>query len=125
MKVGLLPDVGGLWSIPRRIGHRKAMELAMLAEPFTAQQALEMQLVNRLCEPGQALASALDVAERLARNPPIAMALLRAAFNSAADSVDQAVASEINFQSVLQHTEDFGEAAKAFMEKRKPVFKGR
>ena len=55
IKVGLIPDVGGLWSIPRKIGHRKAMELAAFAEAFDAAKALQLQLINEVCEPGKAL----------------------------------------------------------------------
>jgi enoyl-CoA hydratase/carnithine racemase len=125
MKVGLIPDVGGLWSIPRRIGHRKAMELAAFAEPFDAQEALRLQLINEVCEPGKALERALITAEKFAANPPIAMALLRNALNTGADSVDAACQTEMTYQSMLQNSDDFGEAAKAFLEKRPPRFTGR
>ncbi len=125
IKVGLIPDVGGLWSIPRRIGHRKTMELAAFAEPFGAEDALRMQLVNELCEPGQALERALVVAEKFAANPPMANALLRAALNAEADTVDDAIQAEITYQAALQNSADFGEAAKAFLEKRPPKFTGR
>jgi enoyl-CoA hydratase/carnithine racemase len=124
IKVGLMPDVGGIWSIPRKIGHRKAMELCALADPFDADEALRLQLVNKLCEPGRALEEAIEVARRFAKNPPVAMALMKAALNIGNDSIDQAVNCEVNYQSVLMNTEDFGEAAKAFMEKRKPNFTG-
>ncbi len=124
IKVGLMPDVGGIWSIPRKVGHRKAMELCALGDRFDASEALRLQLVNKLCEPGRALEEALEVARRFADNPPVAMALLKAALNGGNDSLEQAMSSEVNFQSVLMSTEDHGEAALAFMEKRKPQFKG-
>jgi enoyl-CoA hydratase/carnithine racemase len=124
IKVGLMPDVGGIWSIPRKIGHRKAMELCALGDTFDADEALRLQLVNKLCEPGRALEQALEVARRFAKNPAVAMALMKAALNGGNDSIEQAINSEVNFQSVLMSTEDFGEAAQAFMEKRKPTFTG-
>lgn len=125
IKVGLIPDVGGIWSIARRVGHRKAMEMAAFAEAFDAQAALEMQLLNRVCEPGRALETALEAAERFASNPPVAMALLKAALNTGNDSLDQAVATEMNYLPMLMNSEDFAEATRAFREKRKPVFMGR
>jgi enoyl-CoA hydratase/carnithine racemase len=124
IKVGLIPDVGGIWSIPRKVGHRKAMEMAALAEAYDAQAALDMQLINKICEPGKALEQAIEVARKFARNPPVSMALLRSALNTGNDSVDQASNTEVNYQSVLMHSEDYAEAARAFIEKRKPNFTG-
>jgi enoyl-CoA hydratase/carnithine racemase len=124
VKVGLMPDCGGIWSIPRKIGHRKAMELCALGDTFDAEEALRLQLLNKLCEPGRALEEAIEVARRFAKNPAVAMALMKAALNIGNDSLDQAVNAEINYQSVLMSTEDFGEAAQAFMETRKPNFTG-
>ena len=125
IKVGLMPDFGGIWSIARKVGHRKAMELCAFAEPFGAQQALEMQLINRICEPGQALTVALEAAEKFAGNPAVAMALLKSALNTGNATVDQAAATEVNFQSVLMQTDDFAKAVPAFMDKRKPDPTGR
>jgi enoyl-CoA hydratase/carnithine racemase len=120
----LMPDVGGIWSIPRKVGLRKAMEICALAEPFDAHEALRLDLVNRVCEPGQALAQAIAAAKRFARHPPVAMAILKSALNVGNDTLDQAVNTEVNFQSVLMNTGDFDEAAKAFREKREPRFTG-
>jgi enoyl-CoA hydratase/carnithine racemase len=125
IKVGLLPDVGGIWSLPRRVGHRKAMELCAFAEAFDAQAALQMQLINRVCEPGRALEQALAAAEKFAQTPALAMALMKSALNTGNESVDRAIATEVSYQSVLQNTQDFAEAAAAFAEKRKPRFTGR
>jgi enoyl-CoA hydratase/carnithine racemase len=97
IKVGLIPDVGGLWSIPRKIGHRKAMELAAFAEPFYAAKALQLQLINETCEPGKALEHGIAIAEKFAQNPPLANALLRAAMNAEADTVDDACQAEITY----------------------------
>jgi enoyl-CoA hydratase/carnithine racemase len=124
IKVGLMPDVGGIWSIPRKIGHRKAMELCALGDIFDANEALRLDLVNKLCEPGRALEEAIAVAKRFAKNPAVAMALMKAALNNGNDTLEQAINTEINYQSVLMNTDDFDEAAKAFMEKRKPNFTG-
>ena len=125
IKVGLMPDVGAIWSLPRKVGHRKAMELCAFAEAIDAQEALRIQLINRVCEPGRALELAMEAASKFARNPPVAMALIKSALNTANDTVERAIAAEADYQSVLMNTEDHAEAVKAFMEKRKPEFRGR
>ena len=125
IKVGLMPDLGAIWSLPRKIGHRKAMELCALGDQIDAQEALRLDLINKVCEPTHALEEAIAVAKRFAMNPPVAMALMKAALSVGNDSLDQAVNTEISHQSVLMNSEDFGEAAKAFVEKRKPTFTGR
>src|ERR1700730_1350368 len=125
IKVGLMPDVGGVWSLPRKVGHRKAMELCAFGEPFDAQAALDMQLINRICEPGRALEEALVAAEKFARTPAVAMALMKSALNTGNDTVDMTMTTEVNYQSILQNTQDFAEAAQAFAQKRKPNFTGR
>ena len=125
IKVGLMPDVGAIWSLPRKVGHRKAMELCAFGESFDATEALRIQLINAVCEPGQALDAALAAAVKFARAPAVAMALMRSALNTGNDTVDMAVTTEVNYQSVLQNSADFAEAASAFLEKRKPVFIGR
>jgi enoyl-CoA hydratase/carnithine racemase len=125
VNVGLIPDVGGIWSLPRKVGHRKALEMCAFAEPIDATEALRCQLINRISEPGKALEEALKVAERFCRNPPMANALLKAALNTGNDSLDAAIQTELTFQSILMNTEDYAEAAKAFLEKRKPVFLGK
>jgi enoyl-CoA hydratase/carnithine racemase len=101
------------------------MELCAFGESFDAPEALRIQLINSICEPGQALSAALEAAAKFARAPAIAMALMRSALNTGNDTVDMAVTTEVNYSSVLQNSADFAEAAAAFMEKRKPVFTGR
>lgn len=125
VKVGLMADFGAIWSLARRVGSRKAMELCAFAEPFDARTAHELQLLNAISPPGEALAKALAAAEKFAANPPVAMTLLKAALNSGADSLDQAIATELDYIPVLMSTQDFAEATAAFREKRKPRFTGR
>lgn len=125
VKVGLLPDLGAIWSLPRKVGYRKAMELAAFGDRFEAEEALRIGLVNRLCEPGRALEEAMVAARRFAQNPPVAMALIKAALNSGNETLEQAIKTETDYQAILYSTEDHGEAARAFLEKRKPQFTGR
>lgn len=114
MRVGLIPDFGGLWSIARRIGHRKAMELCAFAEVYTAEDALDMQLVNRVVSPGAALEHAMEAAHKFARNPPVANALLRAALNAGCDTIDGTVATEVDYLGILQGTTEFAGAVDRF-----------
>lgn len=125
IKVGVIPDVGGLWSIQRRVGRRRAIEICGLGERFDAQAAMDMQLINAVCTPGSALTQATDVARRFAKLPPVAMAVLKSALATGADTLDQAINTEINLQGLLFSTEDFDEAVSAFRDKREPEFKGR
>jgi enoyl-CoA hydratase/carnithine racemase len=124
VKVGLMPDLGAIWSLPRKVGHRKAVELAFFGEQFDSAAALRMNLVNRVCEPGRALEEAIEVAKLLARNPPTAMALMKAALNGGSDTLELAIKTEVDYHSVLMNSHDFAEGAAAFIEKRKPNFTG-
>lgn len=125
IKMGLIPDVGGLWSIQRRVGRRRAIEICGLGERFDAQAALDMQLINNMCAPGAALTQAMDIARRFASVPPVAMGVLKSALATGADTLDQAINTEINLQGLLFSTEDYDEAIRAFRERREPAFKGR
>jgi enoyl-CoA hydratase/carnithine racemase len=125
VKVGLMPDLGCIWSLPRKVGHRKAMELCAFGDPIDAQEALRIQLINSVCEPGAALAAAIEIAKKFAQAPVLAMSLIRSALNTGNDTVDMTVTTEINYGSTLQNSADFAEAALAFAQKRKPVFVGR
>ena len=124
MKMGLIPDVGGIWSLPRKIGHRRTMELCALAEPFGAERALRMDLINRVCEPGKALEEAIGIARRFAKHPPIAMAMLKSALAVGSDTLDQATNTEIADLAVLMNSADYDEAVRAFNAKRRPTTRG-
>jgi enoyl-CoA hydratase/carnithine racemase len=119
IKLGLMPDVGGIWSIPRRVGHRRAFELCAFAEPFAADHALQLGLIDRLCDPGTALETAMSVADSLAQVPPIAMALLKAALATGNTTLDAAIETEINFASVLMDSDDYAEAVRLFQQRRR------
>ncbi len=119
-------DVSGSWSLPRLVGLRNAMQIALLAETFDAQEALRLGLVNRVV-PAEALdAEVHALAQRLANGPTQAYGrlkrLMRQSFETSLP--DQLEAERVNFMASAQ-TQDFKEALGAFFDKRKPVFQGR
>jgi enoyl-CoA hydratase/carnithine racemase len=119
LKLGLIPDVGGIWSIPRRVGHRRAFELCALGELIGAQEALRVGLIDRVCVAGTALETAISIAERLGRNPPTAMALLKAALTTGNTTLEAAIETEVDFASVLMNSDDYAAAVQAFVSSRR------
>lgn len=124
MRIGLLPDTGILWTLPKKIGMSKARELLSLAREIDGVEAGRIGLANQVVEPGQALRAAIDYARALAQQPPLGMALLKSALTYSTDDMDAALRAEIDFQPVLRQSKDHLEAASAFIEKRPPVFTG-
>jgi enoyl-CoA hydratase/carnithine racemase len=123
---GVTPDFGGTWLLPRLVGLRRAMELALLGEFVGADEALRLGLVNRVAEPGELDAVADDTVARLAAGPPIANAQTKRLVNEAFESsFTAALASEALAQTVNFKTADTKEALMAFAERRSPDFQGR
>ena len=100
VKVGLMPDMGALWSLQHRVGRAKAREILGLARAFDGAEAHRIGLANELAEPGGALPRALAVAHEYAALPPVASALLKSALAQGVDSLDAAIRSEVEFQAV-------------------------
>lgn len=124
-KVGLAPDLGGLWSLPARMGLGRAKMMMLTGRTLDATSAQEQGLVETLCEPGQALTTAIALAEEIAQCAPLTHAMTKTALTKGGMSVDQLLALEADLQAILFGTEDFEEGKAAFLQKRKPVFKGR
>jgi 2-(1,2-epoxy-1,2-dihydrophenyl)acetyl-CoA isomerase len=124
--VGLTLDSGVSWTLPRIIGQARATALAILAEPINAESALEMGLVNAVVEPDRLLATAQELAARLAAGPTAAYAAIKQsiAFAQTAD-LASALAKEDELQSAMGHTDDHVNATRAFVAKQKPTFLGR
>ncbi|MCD2172228.1 enoyl-CoA hydratase/isomerase family protein [Rhizobium sp. C4] len=122
MKIGLLPDIGILWTLPQKVGRAKATELLSLATEFSAEEAMHMGLVSQLSETGRALDDALALAQSLSANPPISTALIKSALTNFNHSLNESLNIEIEYQSVLRATADHKEAVNAFLEKRPPRF---
>jgi enoyl-CoA hydratase/carnithine racemase len=125
LKVGLMPDMGVLWSLQHRVGRAKAREILGLARSFDGAEAGRIGLANEVTEPGQALPQALAVAREYAQLPPVAQALLKSALSQGVDDLHAAIRTEVEFQAVAMGTQDHAEAVRAFAEKRPPVFEGR
>ena len=123
--VGLTLDSGVSWTLPRLIGSARATALALLAEPVTADAALEMGLVNAVVEPDHVLPAAQELAARLAAGPTAAYAAIKESIAYAADStLVQSLAKEAELQAAMGATEDHRNATAAFVAKQKPVFTG-
>ncbi|HZY75759.1 MAG TPA: enoyl-CoA hydratase-related protein [Jatrophihabitantaceae bacterium] len=124
--VGLTLDSGVSWTLPRLIGAARATSLALLAEPITAEAALEMGLVNAVVEPERLLPAAQELAARLAAGPTAAYAAIKASIAYAASStLAESLAKEAELQTAMGRTDDHRNATAAFVAKQKPVFTGR
>lgn len=124
--VGLTLDSGVSWTLPRLVGLGRATALALLAEPFTAEHALEMGLVNAVVEPERLLPAALELAERLANGPTAAYAAIKESLAyGATHSLADALAKENELQTLVGHSVDHATATAAFVNKQKPTFIGR
>lgn len=124
--VGLTLDSGVSWTLPRLIGTARATALALLAEPISAESALEMGLVGAVVEPERLLGTAQELAARLAAGPTAAYGAIKQSIAYAADAtLADALAKEDELQTAMGRTEDHRNATLAFVNKQKPVFLGR
>ena len=122
--IGLVPDGGSTFMLPRMVGWSRAVELSLLAERLPAEQALEWGLINRVFDDQALIAEAMAIAERLARGPR-SLALLRKAFwNTWSNSYETQLDLEARLQDQAGQTHDYREGLQAFLEKRRPEFKG-
>jgi enoyl-CoA hydratase len=126
VKRSLVAAGGALLRLPRTMPRNVAMELALTGEPIDAQRAYELGLVNRLAEPGQALESAVELAEAVAANGPLALAATKRVMLESADWSDaEFFARQRPIIDPVFNSEDAREGASAFAERRDPVWQGR
>lgn len=124
--IGLTADGGSTYFLPRIVGERKALELALLGERFTAQKALELSILNWIVPRAQLAEETMKIARKLADGPTVALGVAKRLIRSSFDnSWDEHSHREAEGMAVAVATEDHLEGATAFVEKRKPVFKGR
>jgi enoyl-CoA hydratase len=126
VKRSLVAAGGALLHLPRRIPYHVAMELALTGDPITAERAHELGLVNRLTDTGRAADTALELAERIARNAPLALAASkRIVVESSSWSEGERWERQGEIAGPVFVSQDAQEGATAFAEKRDPVWKGR
>jgi enoyl-CoA hydratase len=123
---GLVPSEGGLVRLPRRIPYHVALRVLLTGEPLSADEASEHGLVDELTAPGAALERARALAAQIARNAPLALAAVKQVLR-ATQSLDDRAAFERQDQMIagLLSSDDVREGARAFAEKRAPVWQGR
>lgn len=121
-KVGLMPDMGLLWTLPQRIGLPHAKRMFATACIVQAEEALRLGLVEQIVESGKALETAIEVAKSYTVCAPMPMAVMKAAYASGIATLEDALRSEMDNQAALFLTKDNREGVSAFMEKRPPVF---
>lgn len=125
-KIGLIPDSGGTFFLPRLVGLARAAAMMMLGDKISAQQALDMGMIYKVYPPESMPDEVLKFARFLAAQPTRALGLIKKALNqSLANDLESQLEVEANLQTQAGATEDSKEAIRAFLEKRQPVFKGR
>jgi 2-(1,2-epoxy-1,2-dihydrophenyl)acetyl-CoA isomerase len=125
-RVGFSGDYGGTYFLTQLVGSSKARELYYLSERISAEEALRLGLANWVCAPEELAAKTREVAGRLANGPAVAFRYMKENLNRAmSGDVDDCLDLEATHHVHCGQTEDHREAAKAFVEKREPIFKGR
>jgi 2-(1,2-epoxy-1,2-dihydrophenyl)acetyl-CoA isomerase len=125
-RVGLVPDSGGTWFLPRLVGEARAHALALLAEPLSAEKAEQWGLIWKCVDDAALAGEAQKLCEYFAAAATQGLALTKRAFNaSAGNSLDAQLNLERDLQRAASQTPDYAEGVRAFMEKRKANFTGR
>jgi 2-(1,2-epoxy-1,2-dihydrophenyl)acetyl-CoA isomerase len=123
-RIGLVPDSGGTWVLPRLVGEARARALMMLAEPITAEQAVDWGMIWRVVDDENLLGEAHALAERLAAGPTHAYGLMKRAFlASSANSLDAQLDLERDLQREAGAADEYVEGVRAFLEKRPADFR--
>ena len=124
-RVGLVPDSGATWLLPRLVGASRAAEMALANSVVSADEALRMGLVSRVVPASSLLDTALEIATRVAESAPVAVALTKRALHRSLEARwPETLEYEAELQGVAGRTADHAEGIRAFVEKRRPTFTG-
>jgi enoyl-CoA hydratase len=124
--LGIMPGAGGTQNLPRAVGSRRAKEILLTGKPFTAQQAFEWGMVNRICKAQTLVAEALETASVICGNAPISTRQIKQSVNVGLSAdLQTGMMFEIEAYNRMVPTDDRREGILAFNEKRKPIYKGR
>ncbi len=125
-RIGLIPDAGGTYWLPRKIGMARAMGMSLLAEPIPAEKAADWGLIWEVVDDETLESRANEIAQRMAKGPTAAYRMIKQAIRSSpGNDLDEQLALEAKLQGQAGKSQDFVEGVMAFLEKRKPVYKGR
>ena len=125
-RIGLVPDCGSTWLMPRLVGRARSIELSLMGERLPAEKALEWGLINRVYDDAELMKEAMKLAHELANGPTVALSLIRKLYwDSPENSFEDQLNLEFQSQRIAGATEDFKEGVGAFLEKRPAKFRGR
>jgi 2-(1,2-epoxy-1,2-dihydrophenyl)acetyl-CoA isomerase len=125
-RIGLVPDCGSTWLLPRLIGRARSVELSLMGEKLPAEKALEWGLVNRVYDDAALMAETMKLAHELAAGPTVALSLIRKLYwDSSDNSFEDQLNLEFESQRIAGATTDFKEGVTAFLEKRPAKFHGK
>jgi len=124
--IGLIPDSGGTYFLPRLIGLARATELTFTSRPVKAPEAVEMGMIYKSVVPEELMKEAIELCEKLAKMPTKGFGLTKKGFNAGfSNDLDSQLNLEADLQAEAGSSEDYHEGVQAFLEKRKPEFKGK
>jgi enoyl-CoA hydratase/carnithine racemase len=124
--IGIMPGGGGTQTLPRRVGHARASEIILTGKPFSAEEALDWGLINRICAVGSLMEETLATASAIARNAPLSIRQAKRSMTVGARmDLRSAMFFEVDAYNRLVATEDRHEGINAFNEKRPPKISGR
>jgi 2-(1,2-epoxy-1,2-dihydrophenyl)acetyl-CoA isomerase len=125
-KIGLVPDSGGTWTLPRLVGQARAMALSMLGDKISAEQAAQWGMIWQCVDDAQLPEQALTLAQHLAAQPTQGLAYIKQAIHASyTNSLSEQLDLERDLQRLAGKTADYREGVQAFMQKRSPQFTGR